>query len=181
MWKDLIGEPWTEDRLQLLCISYINNPLHQRINSWCTEYNSCYWTLEGLVSPHLAGCLYLSNEFKGQWLMHEKQGPARDGWATDNLLSFVLKEKWERFKTTWRPRSLMHTFVYSSEKHLLKASHGIRAIWHDHAAIRKTPLKKEKRRKHKGTLHCWSLLVKNMNFGVPQILVQVPPCLSAAD
>lgn len=159
----------------MLCISYINNSLHQRINSWCTEYNSCYWTLEDLVSPNLAGCLYLSNEFKGQCLMHEKQGPAQDGWTTVNLLLFVLK--WERFKTTWRPQSLTHAFVYSSEKHLLKARHGIRAIWHDHATIRKTPLKKEKRRKHKGSLYCWSLLVKNINFGVLQIWVQV----SAAD
>lgn len=93
--------------------------------------------------PHLAGCLYLSNEFKGQSLMQEKQGP---GWLsyTQPLVTCAKGKARGRFKTARRPRFFIHSFSFLSTKHPLSARHIIGAIWHGHATIRKTPPEKRK-------------------------------------
>lgn len=144
----------SEYRVQLLCIFSLNS-LHQRINSRHTEYNSCYWNSEGLISlpPHLtwqAAYIFQMN-LKVRASCRKSRG--QDGWATLNLWSFVLKGRQEGdSKLPGGPNSLCIPFLSPSTKHLFSARHSIRTIWHGHAAIRKTPPQK---RKDKGTLHCW--------------------------
>lgn len=68
-------------------------------------------------SPHLAGCLYLSNEFKGQSLMQEKRG-ACTGWLSDTQPLVICAEgkARERFKTPRRPQAFMLSFCFPSHK-----------------------------------------------------------------
>lgn len=93
-----------------------------------------------------------------------------------NPWSFVLKEKQDRdVKTTWRPQSLMRSFCLSISR---GTKHGVRAVWHGYATIRKTLPNKWEKEKIKRGLHWWSMVIKNVNFAAPHALVQVPPCLS---